>query len=183
MERTKTKGFSVRDMALCALFAALLAVGAWITIPGPVPFTMQTFVIFVALGVLGGRNGTIAIMLYLLLGAVGLPVFSGFNGGLGALLGVTGGYLVGFVLTGLIYWLLTALLGQKAWVRLVAMALGLLLCYAAGTVWFLVVYIRNTGMITLGAVLVKCVVPFLLPDGCKLALAWLITARLNRARR
>ena len=137
MEETKRvtgkKGFSLRDMVLCALFAAILAVSAWLTVPGEVPFTLQTFGVFAALGLLGGKRGTIAIALYLVLGAVGLPVFSGFRGGFGVLLGTTGGYIFGFLLSGLLYWALTALLGNKGWVRLLAMVLGLLLCYAAGT--------------------------------------------------
>ena len=91
MEETKRvtgkKGFSLRDMVLCALFAAILAVSAWLTVPGEVPFTLQTFGVFAALGLLGGKRGTIAIALYLVLGAVGLPVFSGFRGGFGVLLG------------------------------------------------------------------------------------------------
>ncbi|MFR0734721.1 MAG: biotin transporter BioY [Oscillospiraceae bacterium] len=110
---------------------------------GEVPFTLQTFGVFAALGLLGGKRGTIAIALYLVLGAVGLPVFSGFRGGFGVLLGTTGGYIFGFLLSGLLYWALTALLGNKGWVRLLAMVLGLLLCYAAGTGWFLLVYLQK----------------------------------------
>ena len=184
MEETKRvtgkKGFSLRDMVLCALFAAILAVSAWLTVPGEVPFTLQTFGVFAALGLLGGKRGTIAIALYLVLGAVGLPVFSGFRGGFGVLLGTTGGYIFGFLLSGLLYWALTALLGHKGWVRLLAMVLGLLLCYAAGTGWFLLVYLQKTGPISLGVVLAKCVVPFLLPDAVKLTLAWLLSHRLAR---
>lgn len=184
MEETKRvtgkKGLSLRDMVLCALFAAILAVSAWLTVPGEVPFTLQTFGVFAALGLLGGKRGTIAIALYLVLGAVGLPVFSGFRGGFGVLLGTTGGYIFGFLLSGLLYWALTALLGNKGWVRLLAMVLGLLLCYAAGTGWFLLVYLQKTGPISLGVVLAKCVVPFLLPDAVKLTLAWLLSHRLAR---
>ena len=77
------RGLSVRDMVLCSLFAALMAVCAWLTIPGEVPFTLQTFGLFATLVLLGGKRGTIAIALYLILGAVGLPVFSGFRGGFG----------------------------------------------------------------------------------------------------
>ena len=165
MEETKRvtgkKGFSLRDMVLCALFAAILAVSAWLTVPGEVPFTLQTFGVFAALGLLGGKRGTIAIALYLVLGT-------------------TGGYIFGFLLSGLLYWALTALLGNRGWVRLLAMVLGLLLCYAAGTGWFLLVYLQKTGPISLGVVLAKCVVPFLLPDAVKLILAWLLSHRLAR---
>lgn len=87
------------DLAYTALGAVLIAVCSWITIPMAVPFTMQTFAVFLTLSLLGGRRGTAAIAAYVLLGAVGLPVFSGFSGGFGVLLGATGGYIAGFVFT------------------------------------------------------------------------------------
>ena len=97
----------LKGMILCALFAALMAVCSWITIPYVVPFTMQTFGVFLALLLLGGKRGTICMAVYLLLGAVGLPVFSGFRGGVGALVGSTGGYLVGFIVSALLMWALS----------------------------------------------------------------------------
>lgn len=173
--------FSLRDMALCALFAAILAISAWITVPVlEIAFTMQTFAVFLTLGLLGGKRGTVTIAVYLLLGAVGAPVFSGFRGGVGALLGVTGGYLAGFLFSALVYWLITACLGEKAWVRALGMVIGLLVCYAFGSAWFLIVYVRGGGAIGLGAVLLKCVVPYLIPDALKLALAFVLTQRLWR---
>lgn len=118
-------------------------------------------------GAPGGKRGTIAIALYLVLGAVGLPVFSGFRGGFGVLFGTTGGYIFGFLLSGLLYWVMTALLGNRPWVQLLALVLGTVLCYAAGTGWFMLVYLQKTGPISLGVVLAKCVIPFLLPDAGK----------------
>lgn len=168
----------VRDMALCALFAALLSVCAWICIPiGDISFTMQTFGVFLTLGLLGGKRGTLAILTYLLLGAVGLPVFSGFQGGAGTLLGVTGGYIVGFLAWGLVYWLLTGLFASK--LRLIAMLAGLLTCYGFGSVWFYVLYLHNGGTVGIALILSKCVLPYLLPDLLKLALAYGLTSRLK----
>ena len=170
----------VRNMALCALFAALLAVCAWLAVPvGDTVFTMQTFGIFLALGLLGGQRGTTAIFVYLVLGAVGLPVFTGFRGGIGALAGVTGGYLTGFLLSGLVYWLITALWGSKKTVRLAAMAAGLIACYLFGSLWFRFGYLQEGSAAGLGLILAKCVLPYLLPDICKLALAWYLTGRLK----
>ena len=122
-----------RDMAYIALFAILIAVCAWISIPAPVPFTLQTFGIFAALTLLGGRRGCYAVAVYLLLGLVGLPVFAGFQGGAGTLLGVTGGYILGFGAAALIYWLVTARLGASLPVSILACVLGLLVCYTFGT--------------------------------------------------
>lgn len=86
-----------RDMAYISISAALIALCAWLSVPAAIPFTMQTFAVFAAAGTLGARRGAAALGLYILLGALGLPVFSGFQGGVGALLGATGGYIVGFL--------------------------------------------------------------------------------------
>ena len=113
------------DLAYIALMAALIALCAWISVPlGPVPFTMQTFGIFAALGLLGGRRGTLAFLIYLLLGIVGLPVFSGFSAGAGVLFGATGGYLLGYLAAALLFWGLTAKLGQTLPVMASAMGAG-----------------------------------------------------------
>ena len=163
-------------MVQCSICAALLAISAWISIPMPqVSFTMQSFAVFFALGLLGGRRGCISIGIYLLMGAVGLPVFSGFRGGAAVLLGVTGGYIWGFLLAGLVYWVMEALFGHGFQVRLLSMVLGMALCYACGTVWYLQLYGGN-----FWAVFVTCVVPYLIPDGIKIAFALSLAGRLKR---
>ena len=177
----KTKGFQTMDLAYVAVCAALMAVCSWISIPATVPFTLQTFAVFCSLGLLGGRRGTAAILVYLLLGALGVPVFAGFSGGIGILFGTTGGYLLGFILMGLIYWLGERLGRDSRRIRIASMILGLLLCYAFGTAWFMFVYARQSGAIALGTALAWCVILFLLPDLVKLALALLLSGRLRRA--
>ena len=170
------------DMAYIALFAVLMAVCAWITVPLPKPlvqFTMQTFAMFMALLVLGGRRGLYAMVVYLLLGAVGMPVFSGFRGGMGVLLDTTGGYIIGFVAAALVYWLVTAKLGESLPVSAAACVLGLAVCYAFGTAWFLVVYARNSGPIGLATALGWCVFPYIIPDLVKLALAVVLSRRVK----
>lgn len=143
MEASVSRKWKTIDMAYIALFAVLMAVCSWISIPAVVPFTLQTFGVFVAVSVLGGKRGTLAVVLYLLMGIVGLPVFAGFSGGLGVLLGSTGGYIIGFVFTALVMWLIERLLGTKTWVLALSMLLGLAVCYAFGTAWFLVVYTKT----------------------------------------
>ena len=170
------------DLAYLGLFAALMAICAWISVPMPaplVPFTLQTFAIFAAVTTLGGRRGTYAVGVYLLLGLVGLPVFTGFRSGPGTLLGTTGGYILGFFVCALVYWLVTAWLGESLWAMLLGGTLGLAACYAFGTAWFLLLYIRTTGPMSLGAALGMCVVPYILPDLCKLALAVLVSRRVR----
>lgn len=170
------------NAALTALFAAIIAVCSWITVPGPVSFTLQTFAVFLALGVLGGARGTLAIALYIALGAIGLPVFSNFTGGVGVLLGSTGGYILGFLLSGAVYWLITKSFRMKTRVKAVAFASGLFVCYAAGTAWYMLVYTKNTGSIGLWTALMWCVIPFIIPDALKIALALLLSSRASKLK-
>ena len=174
---TKSKA---HDIVYIGVFAVLIAICSWITIPTVVPFTMQTFAVFLAVGVLGGRRGSLAVLVYILMGAVGLPVFHGFLGGLGVILGNTGGYIIGFICSALLMWGMEALLGRKTWVLAASMVLGLLVCYAFGTVWFMVVYAKNAGAVGLATVLGWCVIPFILPDLIKIALALFVSRRLEK---
>lgn len=162
-----------KNLALCALFSALMAVCAWLSVPlFGVPVTLQTFAIFLALLTLGGKYGSISVAVYLCLGGVGLPVFSGFHGGIGAFFGATGGFLWGLLAAALLFWLITALFGDKF--RLIAVITGLILCYACGAAWFSQVYTGSENPILL------TVLPFILPDGIKIGLAWVIARRLRR---
>lgn len=180
METAAVK-FRAKDMAYIAVFTALLAVCAWISVPMPwgVSYTLQTMGVFLAVGVLGGKRGTLAVLVYLLLGAVGVPVFSGFRGGAAALLGTTGGYIAGFLFSALVMWAMERLLGKKLTVLALSMVVGLAVCYAFGTAWYMVVYTQSSGPVALGTVLGWCVTPFILPDLVKIALALLLTARLR----
>lgn len=141
---TKTRTY---DMAYIAIFAVLIAICSWISIPMTVPFTLQTFGVFMAVGVLGGKRGSLAVLIYILLGAIGVPVFSGFTGGIGVILNSTGGYIAGFLFSALVMWGMEALWGKKPVVQILSMLVGLVVCYALGTIWFVVVYTRNTAPI------------------------------------
>lgn len=181
-EQTASR-LQTRDLTLIALFTALMAVCAWISVPVPAPFvqfTMQTFGVFAALLVLGGKRGTCAVAAYLLLGAVGAPVFSGFRGGPGVLLGTTGGYILGFFVTALLYWAMTARLGEALPVKLAAGVLGMAAYYAFGTAWYLFLYARTGSPVGLMTALGYCVFPFVLPDLAKLALAVLLARRMEK---
>ena len=171
----------VRNLVYVAVGAALLTVCAWISVPTPIPFTLQTFAVCLLAALLGWRLGLEALLVYVLLGAVGLPVFSGFKSGFGVLLGVTGGYLIGFFFTALVVGLAAEKLGRKPLVLAVSMALGVLLCYAFGTVWFVRVYTADKGPVSFLSALTTCVFPYLLPDAAKIALAVFLTRRLRRA--
>ena len=157
-------------MVLSSLLAAMTAICAWLSIPiPPISFTMQTFAVLLTLGILGGKWGTVSILIYLLMGLVGLPVFSGFRGGAGALLDATGGFLWGFLAGGLVYWALERL------GRLPAMVMALLVCYVCGCWWFS----RYAGC-GLWAAAAVCVAPYLIPDAIKLWLAHSVSRRLRK---
>lgn len=180
MTTITTKRNKTYDMVFIAIFAVLMAVCSWIAIPTAVPFTLQTFGLFLTVGVLGGKRGTFAILIFILLGAVGIPVFSGFTGGIGILFGTTGGYIVGFLFSGLAMWAMEKLIGRKTWALVLSMLLAMAVYFAFGTAWFMVVYARTVGPIGLGAVLGWCVVPFIIPDLLKMALALMLSGRLRR---
>lgn len=171
---------ATRDLVRIALCASLIAVCAWICVPSAIPFTMQTFGVFFSLMFLGGRRGTIAIAVYAFIGCIGIPVFSGFQGGAGVLFGPTGGYIIGFLFTALLYWLLTFLFGNATAVQIVSLLIGLIACYAFGTIWYLLIYSRGSGSMGLAALLSLCVVPYILPDIIKLILAVFLGKKLKR---
>jgi len=178
-ERMQRRG-KTYDMAYIALFAVLMAVCSWISIPTVIPFTLQTFAVFLAVSVLGGKRGTMSVIVFVLLGAVGVPVFAGFTGGPQVILGNTGGYIIGFIFAALLMWLLERLLGRKIWVQALSMLLGMITYYVFGTIWFMAVYMRTTGPVGLATVLGWCVIPFIIPDLIKAALALFLGSTLRR---
>lgn len=161
----------ILSMVYCSLFTVIIALCSYITIPVGIPITLQTLGIFLALELLGGKKGTFSVLLYILLGIVGVPVFSGFRGGIGVLLSNTGGYIAGFVFLALIYRLITSLLGTKAPARILGMSLGLLSCYLFGTLWFVFAYSDIKNMSEMIPVLQVCILPFIIPDIAKMFLS------------
>ena len=173
------KSFRTVDLSYIALGAGLITICSWLSIPTTVPFTMQTFAVFFVLSILGGKRGTVSIIVYVLLGVVGVPVFAQFNSGIGILLGNTGGYIVGFILMGVFYRLIVQFFRKKLWVEILAMFIGLVVCYSFGTVWFMFVYAQTNGTVSLAMVLAWCVIPFIIPDLIKLGLALTLARRLS----
>lgn len=168
-----------KDMTLTAVTAALICIAGPLSIAaGPVPLSLATFAVYLAGAVLGKKRGTLATALYLLIGIIGVPVFSGFSGGFQKLAGVTGGYLIGYLPCAFI----TGLGAERAekegraWLLPLLMAAGTAVLYAIGTAWFVI----QTGNAA-GAALSLCVVPFLPGDAAKIAAATLLAAPVRRA--
>lgn len=169
------KKFKTIDIVTVSLAAALMCICSWIQIPSAVPFTLQTFAVFFIALVLGARKGLAAMLIYILLGIVGLPVFSGFQSGAGALLGATGGFVMGFVLSVLIVGLSADRKGLSLPFVIIGLTVGVAVCYVTGTLWYAFVY--GDGNI-LGAMAV-CVVPFIIPDIIKVTLALIIAKKVS----
>ena len=171
---------ATKDLVLTALFAALTAVLAQIQLPiGPVPFNLAVFGAFLAGMLLEPAWAAASMGVYMLLGAVGIPVFAGFMGGPAVLLGKTGGYVIGYIFIALATALAVKRSGKLPVIG-AAMLAGLLVCYGFGTAWFMAV----TGADLVSA-LGWCVLPFIVPDVCKGVLACvlgrLLAGRLAKA--
>ena len=171
------------DIVYIAVFAVIMAICSWISIPAAVPFTLQTFGVFIAAGVLGGKRGTLSVLVFILLGAVGIPVFANFSGGIGVLAGPTGGYIIGFLFSALVMWAMEKLPGKKSIMQIVSMVVGLVVCYAFGTAWFMVVYGKANGPVGLVTALGWCVFPFIIPDLIKIALAYVLSGKVRKYAR
>ena len=153
-------------MALAALMTAVTCVLAPMSIPiGPVPISLTNLVIYFSLYLLGWKWGTVSYLVYVLIGMAGLPVFSGFTGGLGKLAGPTGGYIVGFLPMAVIAGLAIDRFRNRG-IHLAGMVLGTAVCYAFGTAWFCLV-----GNTPPTAALSMCVFPFVPFDLGKMVLA------------
>jgi biotin transport system substrate-specific component len=163
------------ELLSCAMFAALTAVLSQFSIPiGPVPINLATFSVFLAGGILGAGGGLISQVVYIFLGAVGIPVFAGFSGGIGVILGPTGGYIVGYAAAAWLVGEMENRLGHGVPFAVISMAAGLAVCYFLGTAWFMLVTKRG-----LLESLMLCVVPFLIGDALKIAAAAAISERLG----
>ena len=170
----------IPDLVFTAMGIALICVCSWISIPMPVPFTLQTFAVPVVLLLLGGKRGTLATVIYVIMGAIGIPVFAGFTGGPGILFGSTGGYIIGFIFMGLIYMISTREFGNKKKTQIISLIVGLIICYAFGTAWFMHIYLRDSGEVGLFTVLTWCVFPYIIPDLVKIFLAAVVSDRVKR---
>lgn len=162
-------------MALIGVFAALMCVISPFAVPiGPVSITLATFGVYLSGAVLGSKRGGAAVAVYLMLGFVGLPVFSGFAGGIHRLFSPTGGYLVGYIPCAFIAGIFAEKF-RKPWADVAGMAAGTAVLYVLGTAWFCLV--SHTAVIP---ALMSCVFPFLPGDALKIICAAALCARLRK---
>lgn len=175
------KFLTVKDMALIAVFTALITVCSWISVPiGPIPFTLQTFAIFTTAGLLGTKRSLITVCVYILLGLIGVPVFSQFKAGPTVLTGPTGGYIIGFIFTVIIIGIITRLAAKRenpvrSIMIIASMIVGDVACFATGTVYFM--FIMKMDFISS---LSLCVFPYIIPDLIKMLIALIIVDRVKK---
>lgn len=168
-----------KQMVLIALMTAVTCVLGPLSIPlpfSPVPISLTNFAIFLAIFVLGMKNGTISFIIYLLLGAVGVPVFSSFRGGFQVLAGPTGGYLIGFIFLALIMGFALDHFDRKLVPTIIGMIIGMVVCYAFGTVW-----LAKLLSLSFKEGLMMGVIPYLPGDAAKIIIAAIVGPKLYGA--
>lgn len=164
------KKMTTYQLAATALFTAIMCILGPMSIPiGPVPISLTNFVIYLAVLIIGKNYGTISCIVYILLGAVGLPVFSSYTGGIGKLFGPTGGYIIGFIPMAFILGIAFEKIVDKKWMQLISMAGATVVLYVLGTAWFVM-----SMKCEVWYALTICVFPFLLGDAIKIIIAYVI---------
>ena len=172
---TEKRKITTQQMALVAIMTALTCILAPFSLPiGPVPISLTNLVIYFSLYLLGWKLGTLSYVIYLLIGLVGVPVFSGFTAGPAKLFGPTGGYLIGFIPMASIAGIVIDKFSQR-WLQILGMIVGTAICYAFGTAWFCI----QAGY-TVSAALAVCVIPFIPADLIKMVIAMIIGPEIRK---
>lgn len=172
----------LQSMIFISLFATLMCIGAWIHFPSAVPATMQTFVVFTALGLMGSKNTFIMLVVYIFLGAVGLPVFSGFTSGIGALTGPTAGFIWGFLLGVPVFYIFEKHFSHKKAFTIIGYILYILIHYIPGALWYCYFTLGSLSLQGILSSSLVTVVPFILPDAVKLLLASIVISKCRKIK-
>lgn len=163
----KTAKINPATMTAVAVMTAVMCIFGPMSLPiGPVPISLTVFTVFLAVYILGPWKGTLAYLIYLLVGLTGIPVFSGYSAGPEKLFGMTGGYLIGFIPMALISGIFIDRFWKKIPLQAAGMILGLLVCYVFGTTWLAIM-----GGMTFSAALKAGVLPFVIFDLIKIAVS------------
>ncbi len=165
----------IKNLTLRAILAAVICVIAPFALPaGAIPITLASFIVFIVSACTKAQFSIPAISIYILLGCFGLPVFSGFCGGLQVITGLTGGYIIGYIPCAAVISLLCEKHGNKKAVFPLSMLLGTLICYLFGAAWYMIQAKCSVAMAFL-----TCIAPFILGDIIKIAAASIISISLR----
>lgn len=174
------KFLTVNDMTLIAVFTAIMAVCSWISLDlGRIEFTLQTFAVFVIGGLLGAKKGTISVLVYILIGAIGVPVFAGATGGLALVTGYLGGYLLGFIPSVIIVGFVSDKIKMKksmtqSLILLCAMLIGDCICFLIGGLWF-----KHVLNLNWSETFALSIAPYIVPDIIKMIVAVILINRVK----
>lgn len=169
------------DISKCAMCTAIISICSVIQIPiTSIPITLQTFGVFLTFNLLGSKLGTLSVIAYVGIGSLGFPVFSGFRGGLGVITGVTGGYIVGFILSGLFMCIAEKFFKKNKITCILLMIFGLIICYITGSLWFALLCIHKGYNYGLWKIFALCIMPFIIPDIIKIILAFMTSEYLKK---
>ena len=167
----KRQTFSVKNLTKIALFTAIICIVSPFTIPiGVVPISLSSLAIFLTCAVLNVKQATITIIAYILIGLAGIPVFSSFTGGLSVILGVTGGFIIGYIPCVIITSVILKIFENKKALYFIAFIVGTLVLYAFGVGYYMLAY-----QVTFSVAILTCVIPFIVVDIIKIILATLLT--------
>lgn len=178
MSEKTSSGIQIKTIAIVGLMTALICVLGPLSVPlpfSPVPISLTNLAIYFTIYVIGMKRGTLSYLIYLLIGFIGLPVFSAFTGGPGKLLGPTGGYLIGFIFMALICGFFIEKWPAKLYLHFIGMVLGTAVCYVFGTVW-----LAYQASMSFSAALAAGVLPFIPGDLVKIVIAMLVGPQVNK---
>ena len=170
----------LRDSILIAFFSIIILICSRIAIPWVIPFTLQSFGIFLTFSILGGKKGLISLFLYFIMGIIGIPISASGVVGPALFFTPTFGYLIGWLLCGIIFWISETKMGNSNRTRLIFLSIGTIICYAAGTIWFMLIYSYKNTPIGIWSALCYCVFPFIIFDTIKLILSNTIANKLHK---
>lgn len=170
----------IYSMILISLFSTLMCVGAWVHFPFAVPVTMQTFVAMCSLGILGSRKTFYMLLIYIMLGSVGLPVFSGFTGGIGALTGPTAGFIWGFLAGVPVFYAVEKYTVKKPYRLYIGYILYIIIHYIPGALWYTYSTAEDISISSVLAASSVTVFPFVIPDAAKTFLAVFTVRRIKK---
>ena len=169
----------LKNSILIALFSVILLICSRISIPYVIPFTLQSLGVFLTFGILGGKRGLLSLLLYFTLGLIGIPISASGEAGINLFFNPTTGYIIGWFLCGVMFWIVETKFGNCNKTRIIIFSIGTIICYAAGTVWFMLIYAYNKTAIGVWTALCYCVFPFIIFDIIKLLVATILTNKLQ----
>lgn len=172
----KERTLSIQQLSVIGVMTAVICILAPLSIPiGVVPISFTNLAVYIALYVLGVKKGTISYLVYLCIGFIGVPVFSGFTSGPGKLFGPTGGYLVGFIFMAVIAGIFIDRFTDKMYLCFLGLLIGTLVSYLLGTLW-----LAYVGEMNLKAALAAGVIPFIPGDLAKIVISMLIGPQIRK---